>query len=112
MNYEILQRANPFKRTPEECRFFADEGIDRSPCGTGTSAKIATLCAKGQLKLNEEFVHESIIGSISRATAIEKTKVGSFDAIITEVTGSAHLTGISQLSIDPNDPLKNGFLLG
>ncbi len=92
--------------------FFADEGIDRSPCGTGTSAKVATLCAKGKLKLNEEFVHESITGSIFRAVAIEKTKVGSFDAIIPEVTGSAYITGMSQLFIDPNDPLKNGFLLG
>ena len=91
--------------------FFADKGIDRSPCGTGTSAKVATLYAKGQLKLNEEFVHESITGSLFRAVATEKTKVGSCDAIIPEVTGSAHIIGISQLFIDPDDPLKDGFLL-
>lgn len=92
--------------------FFADGGIDRCPCGTGTSAKVATLYAKGQLKLNEEFVHESIIGSIFRARAVEETKVGPYAAIVPEVTGSAHIMGLSQLLIDPDDPHKNGFLLG
>jgi proline racemase len=92
--------------------FFADGGIDRSPCGTGTSAKVATLYAKGQLKLNEEFVHESIIGSIFRARAVEETKVGPYEAVIPEVTGSAHIMGINQLFIDPDDPHKDGFLLG
>lgn len=91
--------------------FFAEGGIDRSPCGTGTSAKVATLYAKGQLKLNEEFVHESIIGSIFRARAVEKTKVGPYPAVIPEVTGSANIMGINQWYIDPDDPLKNGFLL-
>jgi proline racemase len=92
--------------------FFAEGSIDRSPCGTGTSAKLATLFAKGKLKLNEEFVHESIIGSIFRARAVEKTKVGPYTAIIPEVTGSAYITGINQLFIDPDDPHKHGFLLG
>lgn len=91
--------------------FFADGGIDRSPCGTGTSAKVATLYAKGQLKLNQEFVHESIIGSIFRARAVEETRVGSYKAVVPEVTGSAYIMGINQLFIDPDDPLKNGFLL-
>lgn len=91
--------------------FFADGGIDRSPCGTGTSAKVATLYAKGELKLNEEFIHESIIGSIFRARAVEETKVGPYQAIIPEVTGSAHIMGMSQFFIDPDDPHKHGFLL-
>jgi proline racemase len=91
--------------------FFADGGIDRSPCGTGTSAKVATLYAKGELQLNEDFVHESIIGSIFRAKAVEETKVGQYDAIIPEVSGRAHITGINQLLIDPDDPHRNGFLL-
>ena len=91
--------------------FFPENGIDRSPCGTGTCAKVATLYAKGELKLNEEFVHESIIGSIFKARAVEETRVGSYAAIVPEVTGSAHITGINQLFIDPNDPHKHGFLL-
>jgi proline racemase len=91
--------------------FFADSGIDRSPCGTGTSAKVATLYAKGKLKLNEAFVHESIIGSIFRARVVEETKVGPYSAVIPEVTGSAHITGIGQFFVDPDDPHRNGFLL-
>ncbi len=91
--------------------FFADSGIDRSPCGTGTSAKVATLYAKGELKLNEEFVHESIIGSIFVARAVEEAKVGPYEAIVPEVTGSAYVTGMSQFVIDPDDPHRNGFLL-
>ncbi len=91
--------------------FFANSGIDRSPCGTGTSAKIATLYAKGKIRLNEEFVHESIIGSIFRARAVEETRVGPHAAIISEITGSAYIMGINQLFIDPDDPHRNGFLL-
>lgn len=91
--------------------FFANTGIDRSPCGTGTSAKVATLYSKGELRLNEEFVHESIIGSIFKARAIQETHVGPYSAVIPEVTGSAHIMGISQLFIDPDDPHKHGFLL-
>jgi len=90
---------------------FGDVGIDRSPCGTGTSAKLATLYAKGEIKLNEEFVHESIIGSIFKARAVEETKVGPYPAIIPEVTGSAYIIGINQLFIDPDDPHRYGFLL-
>ena len=91
--------------------FFAESGIDRSPCGTGTSAKLAVLHAKGEIKLNEEFVHESIIGSIFKARIVEETRVGPFAAVIPEVTGSAHIMGINQLFIDPDDPHWSGFLL-
>jgi proline racemase len=92
--------------------FFADRWIDRSPCGTGTSAKMAALYARGELKLNEEFIHESIIGSIFRARAVAETKVGPYLAIIPEVTGSAHIIGINKFFIDPDDPHKHGFCLG
>ncbi len=91
--------------------FFANSGVDRSPCGTGTSAKIATLYTKGELKLNEDFVHESIIGSIFKARAVEETKVGPYKAIVPEVTGRAYIMGINQIFIDPDDPHKHGFLL-
>lgn len=92
--------------------FFADRWIDRSPCGTGTSAKLAALYAKGELQLGEEFVHESIIGSIFRARAVAETKVGPYSAIIPEVTGSAHIIGIHKFFIDPDDPHKHGFCVG
>jgi proline racemase len=90
---------------------FGDVGIDRSPCGTGTSAKVACLYAKGKLSLHEEFIHESITGSVFKARAVEETRVGTYRAVIPEVTGSAHIMGLNQIFIDPDDPLKHGFLL-
>jgi len=89
----------------------SDSGLDRSPCGTGTSAKIALMYAKGEIRKDEKFIHESIIGSTFSARVIEETKVGNFSAIIPEITGYAHIMGINQLFIDPDDPLKDGFLL-
>lgn len=86
-------------------------GIDRSPCGTGTSAKMACLYAKGKLSLDEEFIHESIISSVFKARIIEETRVGKYQAVIPEVTGSAHIMGLNQIFIDPDDPHKHGFLL-
>lgn len=86
--------------------------IDRSPCGTGTSAKVATLHAKGRLKTGEEFVHESIIGTLFRARVVEETTVGDLQAVVPEITGRAFVTGINQFVVDPEDPLKEGFLLG
>ena len=91
--------------------FFAETGIDRSPCGTGTSAKLAVLHAKGELAVGEEFVHESLIGSIFKARIVELTSVGPHSAVVPEVTGSAHIMGLNQLFIDPDDPHKDGFLL-
>jgi proline racemase len=90
---------------------FGDVGIDRSPCGTGTSAKVACLYAKGKLQLDEEFIHESITGSVFKARAVEESRVGDYRAVIPEVTGSAHIMGLNQIFIDPDDPLKHGFLL-
>ena len=72
---------------------------------------MAVLYAKGQIKLNEESIHESIIGTTFKAKAVSKTKVNGFDAIIPEITGSAHTTGINTLILSPNDPMKNGFLI-
>lgn len=88
-----------------------DKGIDRSPCGTGTSAHLAALYAKGQIKLNQEYIHESIIGTTFKGKVVSQTKVNGFDAIITEITGSAYTMGINTLILSPNDPMKNGFLI-
>lgn len=86
--------------------------IDRSPCGTGTSAKMAILYAKDELKLNETFVHESLIGSIFTCRIIEETKIAGMPAIVPEISGRAFLTGMSTFMMDPDDPLANGFELG
>jgi proline racemase len=92
--------------------FFGTDAIDRSPCGTGTSAEVAMRYAKGELKLNEPFVTESIIGSVFTGRAVEETKAGPFPAIIPAITGSAYITGLQQFVLDPRDPYPRGFFLG
>ena len=86
-------------------------GMDRSPCGTGTSAKMAMLHAKGELTLGEEFVHESIIGSLFHCRLIQETWVGNYKAVVPTIRGSAHITGINQFVVDPDDPFPEGFQL-
>ncbi len=90
---------------------FGQGQVDRSPCGTGTCAKLAVLTAKGKLELGQEFVHESILGTTFRARALERTRVGAYDAIVPEITGSAYITGFNDLLMDELDPFKNGFVL-
>jgi proline racemase len=82
---------------------------DRSPCGTGTSAKLAVLCAKGSLEVGQSFVSESVIGTRFLARAVSTTKVGPFEAIVPEVEGSAWITGFQNFVIDPDDPCRFGF---
>jgi proline racemase/trans-L-3-hydroxyproline dehydratase len=88
-----------------------DKGIDRSPCGTGTSAQLAALYAKGQIKVNQKSIHESIIGTTFTGKVTGRTKVNGFDAIIPEITGSAYTTGIHTFVLSPHDPLGHGFLI-
>lgn len=83
--------------------------VDRSPCGTGTCAKIAALTAKGELELNQEFVYESILRTKFVAKAVEKTTIGSYQGIIPRITGSAYITGFNHFVLDAADPLEYGF---
>jgi proline racemase len=82
---------------------------DRSPCGTGTSAKLAVLCAKGDLAVGEPFVSESVIGTRFLASAVRTAKVGPYEAIVPEVEGSAWITAFQNFVIDPDDPCRFGF---
>lgn len=87
--------------------------VSRSPCGTGTAAKLALLHRKGKKGLGEEFVHEgAMTNTIFKAKAIKEAEVGDFPAIVPEITGSAYITGMNTYFTDPDDPLKNGFSLG
>lgn len=90
---------------------FGQGQVDRSPCGTGTSAKLATLYSKGELKEDETFIYESILGTLFKGRIVGKTNVGEFDAIIPEITGSAFITGFNHFVIDPEDPVAYGFVL-
>jgi proline racemase len=85
--------------------------FDRSPCGTGTSARMAQLHARGELALDTEFVNESFIGTTFRGRLVEETTVGDLEAVIPTVTGRAWITGTAQYLLDPEDPFPAGFLL-
>ncbi len=89
--------------------FYGERAIDRSPCGTGTSARLAHLHAKGRLKPGERFVHESYIGSrfIGRIEGV--TEVGGVPAIVPSIEGSAWATGFNQIWVDGDDPFWEGF---
>jgi proline racemase len=90
---------------------FADGEVDRSPCGSGTSARLAVLAAEGTLGPGEELVHRSIVGSEFRARVVGETEVAGIPAVVTEVEGSAHLTGTHDFVLEPQDELGLGFLL-
>ncbi|GAA1057249.1 proline racemase [Agromyces luteolus] len=86
--------------------------LDRSPCGTGTSARMAALHARGQLALDEDFVHRSIIGSEFVGRLVGETEVAGRPAVLPTVTGRAWITGRSQWTLDPSDPFPEGYTVG
>ncbi|MCS7006688.1 MAG: proline racemase family protein [Gaiellaceae bacterium] len=90
---------------------FADGEVDRSPCGSGTSARLALLDRSGRLPRGEELRHLSIVGSEFRARVVGEAEVGGIPAVVTEVEGSAYRTGEHAFTLDPDDPLGEGFLL-
>jgi 4-hydroxyproline epimerase len=97
--------------TARNAVFYGDKAIDRSPCGTGTSARLAQWAAKGRLQPGEDFVHESIIGSLFTARIEGQTQVGPFPAIIPSIEGWAVMTGLNTIFVDDHDPFAHGFVL-
>jgi len=91
--------------------FYGDKAIDRSPCGTGTSARMAHWAARGDLKVGDAFVHESIIGSLFHGRVEAETTVGNRPAIVPSVGGWARMTGLNTIFIDDRDPFAHGFLV-
>lgn len=89
--------------------FYGDKAIDRSPCGTGTSARMAQWAAQGRLGVGEAFIHESIIGSLFRGRVEATTTVGDHPAIVPSIEGWARVTGLNTLFIDDEDPYAHGF---
>ncbi|MCI0699100.1 proline racemase family protein [candidate division KSB1 bacterium] len=90
---------------------FAEGEVDRSPTGTGVSARAALHYARGEIGMNESFVVESILGTCFTGEVVETTMFGPYAAVIPKVTGTAHIIGRNELLIDPDDPLRNGFIL-
>jgi proline racemase len=86
--------------------------LDRSPCGTGTCAKMATLHAKGKLAMNQDFCHEGILGTTFTGRIIGETQVGPYPAVVPTLSGQAWITGFGTYVVDPSDPFPNGFTVG
>jgi len=86
--------------------------IDRSPCGTGTCARMAVLHARGQLALDEDFRHEGILGTVFTGRLVEETTVGDRPAVVPTLTGRAWITGFASYVVDAEDPYPDGFTVG
>jgi 4-hydroxyproline epimerase len=97
--------------TARNAVFYGDKAIDRSPCGTGTSARMAQWYARGKLKVGDDFIHESIIGSIFRGRVERAVTVGNSEGIIPSIAGWARQTGLNTIFIDDRDPYAHGFSL-
>lgn len=109
--HHIMWTGTPLEETStaRNAVFYGDKAIDRSPCGTGTSARIAQWAAKGKIAKGQKFVHESIIGSKFIGRIEENTTVGNRSAIIPSIEGWARITGYNTITIDDDDPYAHGF---
>jgi proline racemase len=90
---------------------FADGEVDRSPCGSGTSARLALLHARGELGPSRELLHRSIVDTEFRAKVVEEVQAQGRPAVVTEIAGSAYLTGYHEFVLEPDDEVGTGFLL-
>jgi proline racemase len=97
--------------TQRNVTVFADGEVDRSPCGSGTSARLALLDRSGQLRRGDELLHRSIVDTEFRGRVVGDAEVAGIPAVVTEVEGSAYRTGEHVFTLDPADPLPEGFLL-
>jgi len=86
--------------------------LDRSPCGTGTCARMAVLHARGELPIGQDFVHEGILGTTWTGRLLRTTQVGPYAAVVPQLTGSAWITGRAEYVVDENDPFPDGFTVG
>lgn len=107
----LVSRAHEAGRHSRNVCVFADGEVDRSPTGTGVSARAALHYARGDIGPNEEIVIESILGSTFVVSVVREEAFGPYQAVVPQVTGRAFLTGRSEFWIDPNDPLGYGFLI-
>ena len=104
--------SEPFERLAQRnVTVFADGEVDRSPCGSGTSARLAILHARGELATGEILRHSGIVGTEFTGRVVEEVEVAGRPAVVTEIGGEAHLTGRHEFVLRPEDPLRTGFLL-
>lgn len=111
---DVTEFYDPFQeggRVGKSIVVYGDRHMDRSPCGTGTAAKMTLLHHRGLLKRGETFVNTSPLGTRFEGRLVEETRIGGQDAVVTEIQGHAHITGIHEFILDPRDPFPEGFLL-
>lgn len=106
--YTKPEKKNGYLDTRNIC-IFAEGQIDRSPTGTGTGGRVALHYAKGEMEKDDILLNRSVINTEMKGKYIRDVKVGEFDAVVTEVSGTAHICGFNQLVLDPEDPLPQGF---
>ncbi|NIS68453.1 MAG: proline racemase [Proteobacteria bacterium] len=109
---EIYDKPEATKPYSKNAVIFGNGQVDRSPCGTGTSAAMAMLHGRGKLSLGEEFINESVIGTRFKGKLVKESRVGDYPAVDPVITGGAYITGIQQFVVDPKDPVKYGFVVG
>jgi trans-L-3-hydroxyproline dehydratase len=90
---------------------FADGEVDRSPCGTGTAARLSWLHASGQIALGQPYRHESVVGTIFTGSVLRQTQVAQHPAVVPEIAGRGFLTGFHTFVVEPDDPVGAGFLV-
>ncbi len=90
---------------------YGEEHMDRSPCGTGTAAKMTLLYHQGQIRLNDTFTNTSPVGTTFQGRLVEEVQLGDTGAVVAEIRGSAHITGVHEFIVDPRDPFQEGYLL-
>lgn len=109
---EFYGKSDNEKADEKNVVIFGDAQVDRSPCGTGTSAKLAYLYENGNINLEKEFVYESITGSMFKGVVTKEVEINGIKAIIPKITGSAYITGLNRLILNNYDPNEYGFLIG
>ena len=90
---------------------YGEEHMDRSPCGTGTAAKMTLLYHQGKIRLNDAFTNTSPLGTTFQGRLVEEIQLGDTDAVVAEIRGSAHITGVHEFIVDPRDPFQEGYLI-
>ena len=105
----IYEKTGHGKLHHREVTIFGDGEFDRSPCGTGTAARMACLYANGTMDIGDLLLHESVIGTVFEGRILGPERVGGYRAVIPEIYGNAYVTAISQVIMEPEDPLKYGF---
>lgn len=111
--YGVIYSDSPVKEDSDlrNVTIFADEQIDRSPCGTGTSARLATLYTHGKMKNGDSFIHECITDGQFKGEIIGEETIAGIPGVVPQVEGTAYITGFHQFVTDPNDELPTGFIL-